>query len=109
MKKTTKKVYLYTVDLKDIKTLEDIDVVFALSKQDAKLPISDEELMDIVEYAVNHSFAVKLADAFNKSMSFIDKCLPIIQERKPWYKRILNAITSPVRKVWNWIKNKFKK
>ena len=89
MKKTIKTdKCTYTVDFNDIETLDDIDYAFAKGKQKAGLPLTEKELMDIVEW-------------------FIDQLKPVVKmvcvsveeaKKTPWYKR-----------VWNWVKGLFKK
>lgn len=110
MKKKTNKKYAYVVNLNEIETLNDIDVVFALAKQDAGLPITDGELMDIVTFAVSKSFAIKVLECIPCIERALNNLPKVIETYKqPWYKKIWNVITSPVRKTWSWIKNKFKK
>lgn len=84
MKKTKIK---YTVDLNEIKYLEDIDVCFALAKHNAGLALSDRELMDIIDYAIDKN-------AIDVTVLNIVECT-CEKKRKPWYKRL-----------WNWIRRK---
>lgn len=107
MKKKNTKKYAYVVDITEIEVLDDIDVVFALAKQDAGLPITDDELMDIVIFAVNKNIAVKMLE-FVPTLKEIFKDLPNIVKAAttPWYKKAWNTITYPVRKIWNLIKRK---
>lgn len=87
MKKTSKKQTKpsYIVDFDDIQTLEDIPMAFALGKHNAGLPLTDEELMAIVEWAAN----------------YIKPDITIINctcRKAPWYKRF-----------WRWLKKPFTK
>lgn len=106
MKKNTKK-YIYVVDITEIETLGDIDVVFALAKQNAGLHITDEELMDIVMYAVENNVAIKMLE-FVPVLKEIFNDIPKIAKtiHTPWYKKVWNTITYPARKIWNMIKHK---
>ena len=87
MKKISKKYKpTYTVEYDEIQTLDDIRMVFALGKQDAGLPLADEELTDIIEWFVERA----------RPKMYIINCE--CQERKkklPWYKRF-----------WNWLRRK---
>lgn len=78
----------YTVNLDEIETLGDIDAVFALGKHNAGLPLSDKELMSIVEWVI---------DNIHPAITFCTiecaKC-----KKLPWYKRF-----------WNWLKKPFTK
>ena len=83
-KKISNKKYSYIVNLNDIQYLDDIRPVFALAKQDAGLPLTDDELMSIVEY-------------FYEAVGPKVTCMICEEkkEKKPWYKRF-----------WNWIRRK---
>ena len=80
MKKNAKKVkYDYTVNVSDIRGLEDIDCVFALAKQNAGLPITDEELVAIV---------TRVCEECTPKITFV--CCE--REKKPWYKRFWSKV-----------------
>lgn len=80
MKKNAKKVkYDYIVNVSDIKGLEDIDCVFALAKQNAGLPITDEELVAIVTRVCE--------ECVPKPTFVFCEC-----EKKPWYKRFWSKV-----------------
>lgn len=82
-KKTTKKVKpVYTVDLRDIETLSDIDLVFGVAKHDAHLPLTDNELKAIIE-------------EFGTKITFVYCDSSCKKKKLPWYKRF-----------WNWIRRK---
>lgn len=107
MKKKNNKKYAYVVDLTEIEVLDDIDVVFALAKQDAGLPITDDELMDIVYFAVSKNFAIKMLECIPCIEKFLNDLPAIVKAaHTPWYKKVWNAITYPARKIWNLIKRK---
>lgn len=52
VKKSTSKKPEYFVDLTDVKTPNDVYVEFALAKQKAGKPITDDELETIIGYAI---------------------------------------------------------
>lgn len=84
-KKSTKPAFIVNMD--DITSLEDVAVVFALAKQDAGLPISDYDLISIIDYVADHC-APKI--------TFVDcSCCKIKCHKLPWYKRF-----------WNWLLRK---
>lgn len=107
MKKKNTKKYTYVVDITEIEVLDEIDVAFALAKQNAGLPISDSELMDIVMFAVRNNITVKMLE-FVPTLKELFNDIPNILKTAytPWYKRVWNTITFPVRKIWNMIKRK---
>lgn len=84
-KKIKETEYSYIVNLDDIETLEDVNVVWALAKQSYNQPLTDDELLSIIEHVAEHAapkFTICVCE--NKCDC---KC-----EKKPWYKRL-----------WNWI------
>jgi len=90
MKKTFKKP-LYTVDIDQIETLDDIDLVWALSKHNAGLAITDDELKSIIERCIE--YVMKDAP--------VCQCIAVTvlkDKKQPWYKRL-----------WNWAKKPFTK
>ena len=72
----------YTVNLDEIEYLEDIPVVFALSKHSAHIALDDDELMSIIDAATPKVTVIYCG----------------CQEKTPWYKRF-----------WNWLTRKNKK
>jgi len=70
----------YIVDLDEIETLSDIAVTFALAKHNAGLPLTDEDLTDIIEYAVKYA----------RPLVFICECK--CEKKTPWYKRLWNKL-----------------
>lgn len=85
MKKIVKPAY--TVDFDEIHYLDDIDFEFAMSKQQAHLALTDDELLAIVDRAAP------------KCSVYYVKCDCDCTEKKlPWYKRL-----------WNWLKKPFTK
>lgn len=87
MKKISKKYKpTYTVDYDSIETLDDIRLAFALGKHNAGLPLTDEELTDIVEWSMDRV----------KPTICIVKCECNAAKKKlPWYKRF-----------WKWLRRK---
>jgi len=87
MKKTSKKQFKpsYVVDFDDIQTLEDIPVAFALAKHNASIPLTDEELIDIIDWVV---------DGIRPNITIINCAC----KKAPWYKRF-----------WRWVKKPFTK
>lgn len=83
MKKTKEVKPSYIVNVDDIEHLDDIACVFAMAKQDAGLPLTDKELIDIVEWAIGE---------FGTKIYICDMKCPCIK-KKPWYKRLWNWIT----------------
>lgn len=84
MRKTSKKTnYSYVVNLDDIETLEDIDVVFALAKHNANLPLTDDELLDIIDFVAEHAAP---------KVFFYDITSCCCPKREPWYKRLWKKI-----------------
>lgn len=81
MKKTKIKP-AYTVDLTDSYTLADTKAAFALGKHNANIPLTDEELVDLLVCVVN---AVHDVCICNVKVYEVTK--------KPWYKRFWNWIT----------------
>lgn len=93
MKKTTKsKEPVYFVHIDEIEDLNDIDVAFGLAKQEAGLPISDEEFDAITSFIVKEVYAsfapmtVTVVDCSNCGIKV---------KKQPWYKRF-----------WNWLRRK---
>lgn len=80
-KKTTKKTVkpAYTVDLRDIEYLSDIDFVFGMAKQKAHQPLTDSELNAIVD-----ELGTKITVVY---------CDCTRQKKLPWYKRFWRWIT----------------
>lgn len=92
MKKIKKQKYSYIVDMSEIESLDDIAVVFALSKHNAGLTLSDNELFDIIEWT-----ALKCAPVIK--VCLVDcTCKCAKEEKKPWYKRFWNWLTKPFKK-----------
>ena len=89
MKKTNKKQkYSYIVDCDKIKVMNDIDFVWAMSKQKAGLAITEDELSDII---------VRLFELFRPKMEvFVHSCS--CTKKTPWYKRVWNFLTKPFKK-----------
>lgn len=73
----------FIVDATKIKSLSDIDVAFGLAKQDAGLPISNEELAAICKDVCDH---------FATMITIVD-CSNCECKKKPWYKRFWNWLT----------------
>ena len=70
MKKTNKKVTktvkpAFIVDLTNVETPDELYAAFGLAKQDANLPMTDDELVAIVNIAINTTLSV-LQDTFKK-------------------------------------------
>ena len=78
MKKTKEIKPSYIVNIDDIEHLDDIACIFALAKQDAGLPLTDKELVDIVDWAI-HEFGPKV---------YICDMRCICPKKEPWYKRL---------------------
>lgn len=76
----------FVVNVNDIEYLEDVDVVFGLAKQDAGLPISDDELIAICLFTWKH-----MGPRF-----IIVECK--CGKKTPWYKRFWNWVTKPFKK-----------
>lgn len=116
MKKTNKKVTktvkpAFIVDLTNVETPTELYAAFGLAKQDANLPMTDDELIAIVNIAVNTTFAA-LQDVFNK-LPFQE--FDIIQEfditngEKLIFDEKGNIkVKKPniFRRFWNWITRK---
>lgn len=79
MNKNTKKNKkpTYTVDLSKIETLSDIDLEFAFSKFDARVPLDNNDLYAIVEW---------VAETAAPRFTFICECCET--KKTPWYKKI---------------------
>lgn len=77
----------YIVDMDQIESLDEIAVAFALAKQEAKLPLDDEDVIAIAE------FAASIARPDVRIYNVECVCKP----RLPWYKRF-----------WNWLTRKNK-
>ena len=78
----------YIVNVDDIERLRDIDVVFALAKQNAGMSLSDLELTAIVDYVVNEAI-----DRIQPKIFFLCEC--DCEKKQPWYKRF-----------WKWLRRK---
>ena len=88
MKKSIKKVTpSYTVNLDEIESLSDIDVVFALAKHNAGIALSDNELYDIVKYVADIT-----AKSVRPSLIFVDCTDCFMCKKQPWYKRAWKKI-----------------
>lgn len=79
IKKTTKPVY--KVDITNVDTLSEMKAAFALAKHNAKLPLSNDELISIITYVID-----EIPKTYICSVSYE-------VTRKPWYKRFWNWIT----------------
>lgn len=74
----------YTVDLTDANTITDAIVAFALAKHNANIPLTDDELKSIVQYAVDMVPTQCLCNV---------EVYEVTPKKKPWYKRFWNWIT----------------
>lgn len=88
MRKSTKKTEpKFIVNIDDIEHLNDIACVFALAKQNAGVPLSDYDVMSIVDYAI---------DGIKPKVYIYNvecNCECPAPKRKPWYKRFWNWLT----------------
>ena len=110
MKKTTKKTKKVTkpafiVDLTNVTTPSELYAAFGLAKQDAKLPITDDELMAIINVAVNTTIEV-LLNEFNElphNDIEIKNGEKLVFDEKGNFK-----VKKPniFRRFWNWITRK---
>ena len=80
-KKTNKKP-AYVVDITNVNNVDDMRVAFALAKHNANMPLSDDELISIITYTVDHTPEVRI---YNVEYYEVIK--------KSWYKRFWNWIT----------------
>lgn len=78
----------YVVNIDDIERLRDIDVVFALAKQNAGMSLSNLELTAIIDYVVNDTI-----DRIQPKIFFLCEC--DCEKKQPWYKRF-----------WKWLRRK---
>lgn len=110
MKKTTKKITktvkpAFIVDLTNVETPTELYAAFGLAKQDANLPMTDDELVAIVNIAVGTTLAA-LQDAFNK-LPF--QKFDITNGEKLVFDEKGNVkVKKPniFRRFWNWITRK---
>lgn len=110
MKKTTKKVTktvkpAFIVDLTNVETPAELYAAFGLAKQDANLPMTDDELVSIVNIAVNTTLAA-LQDAFSKlpytEYNITNGEKLIFDEKGNVKVKKANIF----RRFWNWITRK---
>jgi len=80
-KKTVKPTY--TVDLTNVNNAEEAKVAFALAKHNANIPLTDEELKDIISYTINLVPATCLCNV---------EVYELTEKKKPWYKRFWNKL-----------------
>lgn len=73
----------YIVNLDEIEHLDDIAAVFALSKHSAGLPLTDGELLDIIDYATD----------MMRPTIIVCNCTK--EKKLPWYKRFWNSLKKP--------------
>lgn len=110
MKKTTKKTTkavkpAFTVDMTEVNTPTELYAAFGLAKQDAKLPITDEELTAIINLTIA-TVMETLAKEFEKlpyKEYEITKGEKLIFDEKGNVK-----VKKPniFRRFWNWIARK---
>lgn len=113
MKKTNKKITktvkpAFIVDLTNVETPAELYAAFGLAKQDANLPMTDDELVSIVNIAINTTLTT-LKDAFDKlpyTEYNITNGEKLIFDEKGNVK-----VKKPniFRRFWNWITRKNKK
>ena len=111
MKKNIKKPVII-VDLTNIESCDDIRFEFTRAKAKAGVPLTDQEINQVVGYgakfalSVIDQFCAQYVSEFN-SVNITDKkqikkaikaIESIIKPKTPWYK-----------KVWNWMKKPFTK
>lgn len=85
MKKSTKEFKpTYVVNIDEIEYLEDIPSVWALAKQDAGLPLTDEELTDI---------CVRVCREMRPIITVVGCNCDCVTKKEPWYKRFWNWLT----------------
>lgn len=84
MKKTKKEFKpSYIVNLDEIEHLDDIALVFALAKHNAGLPLTDQDLWDIIDHV-----------AYNvRPHICICNCICTMKKKLPWYKRFWRWLT----------------
>ena len=73
----------YTVDISNIETIDDISAEFAIAKFNARIPLDDNELLDIIDYVMYNAPVIYVYDV---------KC--DCKQKQPWYKRAWNKIKS---------------
>lgn len=82
MKKQTNKP-AYTVDITGVNSLEGMKAAFALGKHNAQIPLTDDELKDIINYTVD---MIPVACICNVDI------YEVTEKKKPWYKRFWNKL-----------------
>lgn len=109
MKKINKK-SMIVVDLTKVETCDDIQFEFTRAKAKAGVPLTDQEINQVVAYGAHLALEVidQFCDQFSaqavviKDKKQIKKAIKMIEKivapKKPWYKRF-----------WGWIKKPFSK
>lgn len=104
-KKTTKKNKVkpaYIVDITECKDLYDVALAFALAKQEAKQPLTNDDI-DIICINAIDQFAEALdkVGIIKKENHCIESACNVIcecdvkQKKLPWYKKLWNTLKRP--------------
>ena len=83
-RKNTKIKPSYIVDIDNITCLEDIPSAYAIAKQEAGMPLTDDELIAICK---------RVYDELGPKITIVDVTECTCCKKKPWYKRFWNWLT----------------